>query len=89
MAPSERPYQTVWTHYRHLLDLMAQLGLDTAPDKCKGPTTNIIWIEVVFDNQVQDCQQPLASILMEIVSPHHTPDGRLLHLGSPLRPKLL
>ena len=30
-----------WSHYQHLLDLMAQLGLDTAPDKCQGPTTII------------------------------------------------
>ena len=28
---------------------MAQLGLDTAPDKCEGPTIIIIWIGVVFD----------------------------------------
>ena len=27
--------------YQHLLDLMAQLGLDAAPDKCQGPTTII------------------------------------------------
>ena len=40
---------SAWTHYHHLLDLMAQLGLDTAPDKCEGPTTIITWIGVVFD----------------------------------------
>ena len=39
--------------------------------------------------QVQDCQQPLASLLVEIVPPHHTPDRRLLHLGSPLRPQVV
>ena len=38
-----------WTHYRHLLDLMVQLGLDTAPDKYEVPTTIIIGIGVVFD----------------------------------------
>ena len=41
--------QSAWTHYQHLLDLMAQLGLDAAPDKCEGPTTLITWIGVVFD----------------------------------------
>ena len=41
------PHST-WTHYQHLLDLMAHLGLDAAPDKCEGPTTLITWIRVVF-----------------------------------------
>ena len=34
---------------QHLLDFMAQLGLDAAPDKCQGPTIIITWIGVVFD----------------------------------------
>ena len=37
------------TDYHHLLDLMSQLGLDAAPDKCQGPSTIITWIGVVFD----------------------------------------
>ena len=41
--------QAAWAHYHHLLDLMAQLGLEAAPDKCEGPTIIIIWIGVVFD----------------------------------------
>ena len=39
--------------------------------------------------QVQDYQQPLASLLAEITPPHHTPDGCLLRLGSPLRPQVV
>ena len=41
--------QDAWTHYHHLLDLMSQLGLDAAQDKCEGPTTRITWIGVLFD----------------------------------------
>ena len=41
--------QAAWAHYHHLLDLMAQLGLEAAPEKCEGPTTIITWIGVVFD----------------------------------------
>ena len=41
--------QAAWMHYHHLLDLMAQLGLEAAPEKCEGPTTIITWIGVVFD----------------------------------------
>ena len=41
--------QDAWPHYQHLLDLMSQLGLDTAQDKCEGPTTIITWIGVLFD----------------------------------------
>ena len=40
---------SAWTHHHHLLELMAQLGLDAVQDKCEGPTTVIIWIGVVFD----------------------------------------
>ena len=36
--------ESALTHYQHLLDLMAQLSLDAAPDKCQGPTTIITWI---------------------------------------------
>ena len=41
--------QDAWPHYHHLLDLMSQLGLDAAQDKCEGPTTRITWIGVLFD----------------------------------------
>ena len=41
--------QDAWPHYQHLLDLMSQLGLDAAQDKCEGPTTLITWIGVLFD----------------------------------------
>ena len=41
--------QHAWPHYHHLLDLMSQLGLDAAQDKCEGPTTRITWIRVLFD----------------------------------------
>ena len=34
-------------------------------------------------------QQPLALLLVEIFPPNHTPDRRLLNLGSPLRPQVL
>ena len=40
---------SAWTHYQHLLDLMAQLDLDAAPDKCQGPSTIINWIGVVLE----------------------------------------
>ena len=38
-----------WPLIQHLLDLMSQLGLDAAKDKCEGPTTLITWIRVLFD----------------------------------------
>ena len=41
--------QDAWLQYHHLLDLMSQLGLDAAQDKCEGPTTLITWIGVLFD----------------------------------------
>ena len=41
--------QDAWQHYQHLLDLMSQLGLDAAQDKCEGPTTLITWTGVLFD----------------------------------------
>ena len=40
--------ESALTHYQHLLDLMSQLGMDAALDKCQGPTTNMTWIGVVF-----------------------------------------
>ena len=43
----------------------------------------------LVSTQVQDLQQPLALLLVEIFPPHQTPDGRLLHLGSPLRPQVV